>query len=106
MGMVRFPSDSMIVNQFNIKGVIAFKSKNDSPICPYGHGPEPSQIAFHRMEPIPGNIQGLRRSGGIENRKDSLNCLDQVRPYPARVAALVKAFQAPVLETSDHRSRL
>jgi hypothetical protein len=44
------------------------------------------------VKAIPRNIQGLRRGSGIEDGKDSLNRVHQVRPYPAPVAAFIKAF--------------
>ena len=92
----------MVINQFNVKGVIPFKSKNNSPVSPYCHGPEPPQIAFHRMQSVSGKIQRSRYSSGIEKRKNTIHCLQQVRSDAARISTLIKAFQAPMLETSDH----
>jgi hypothetical protein len=39
MGM-KFSSFLMIIGQFNVKRILAFKSENDAPISPHGHGPE------------------------------------------------------------------
>jgi hypothetical protein len=58
------------------------------------------------VKAIPWNIQSLRHGGGVENRKDSLNCLQHVRAYPAPVAVLIEPFQAPVLEAPDHQCTL
>ena len=50
------------------------------------------------MQAIAGDIQTLRRRGGIENRKDSFNRLQKVGAYPTSVVAFIEAFQAPMLE--------
>jgi hypothetical protein len=55
------------------------------------------------MKAIPWNIQGLRRGSGVEDGKNPLNRLQQIRPYPAPVAAFIKPSEAPVLETPDHQ---
>jgi hypothetical protein len=55
------------------------------------------------MQAIAGNIQSLRRGGGVENREDSFNGLQQVRPYPAPVAAFIEPFEAPVFEAPNHK---
>jgi hypothetical protein len=63
----------MVVDQFNIKGIIHFKTENDAPIGPHRHGPQALQIAFERMQAIAGEIQSLRCRGRIENRENSFN---------------------------------
>jgi hypothetical protein len=94
----------MVVDQFNIKRVGSFKTKNNAPVGPYCHGPEALSITFERVKAIPWNIQSLRRSGGVKNRKDSLSRVHHVRPYTAPVAALIEPFQTPVLEAPNHQN--
>jgi len=64
--------------------------------------PKTFQVAFQRVKPVPGNVEGLRRGRGVENRHDSFNGFQNVRPYPATVVALVKPFKATVLEAPNH----
>src|SRR5437879_23387 len=103
MGMVFL---LVVVDQFHIPGVVPFKAERDAPVSPHGDRPEPFQVAFERVQSIPGNFQSLRRGGSVENGEDSLNCLQQVSPYPAPVAALIEPFQAPMLEASDQQDTL
>jgi hypothetical protein len=53
----------VVVDQFNVKGVILFKAEYDAPVSPHRYGPKPFQIAFERVQPILRNIESLRRSG-------------------------------------------
>jgi hypothetical protein len=55
------------------------------------------------MQAIAGNIQSLRCGGGIENREDSFHRVQQVGTYPATVAALIKPFEATMLEAPNHQ---
>src|ERR1019366_10814834 len=93
----------VVIDQFNVEGVSPFKTEHNAPVGAYRHRPQPFQIAFERVKAIPWNIQSLRHGGGVEDRKDSLNRLQQVRAYPAPVAALVEPFQTPVFETPNHQ---
>jgi hypothetical protein len=93
----------MVVDQLNVKNIITFKAEHDSPIGPYRDGPKSSQAAFERMQPIPGEIQGLRGSGGIEDRKNPFHRVQEVGPYPASVAAFIETLQAPMLEAPNHQ---
>src|SRR5579859_1051075 len=67
MGM-EFSSSLMVVNQFNVEGILSVKAEYDAPIGPDGHGPESFQVAFQRVQAIAGQVESLRRCGGIENR--------------------------------------
>src|SRR5438309_12003645 len=91
-------SSLVIVDQFNVQGVRSFKTENDAPVGPHRYGSQPLQVAFEWMQAIAGNFQSSRRGGGIENREDSFNGFQQVRPYPAPVVAFIKPLQAPVSE--------
>lgn len=51
----------MVISQFNVKRIFSFKSENDAPVGPHRHGPESSQIAFHRVKAIVGQLERLRR---------------------------------------------
>jgi len=94
----------MIVGQFNVKDILSFKTENDAPIGPDGHRPESLQIAFQRVQAIARQIESLRRRGGIENREDSFHRVQQVRTYPAAVAAFIEALQPAMLEAPDHQN--
>jgi len=58
------------------------------------------------MQAIAGNIQSLRCGGGVENREDSFNRLQQVGTYPAAVAAFIEPFEATMLEAPYHQGTL
>jgi hypothetical protein len=96
----------MVVDQFNVKGIILFKPKNDAPIGPYRYGPQALQIASERMQAIAGKIQSLRCRGRIENRENSFNRIQEVGPYPAAVTAFIETFQASMLKAPNHQSSL
>src|ERR1700682_1808707 len=100
---IEFSSSLMVVDQFNIKGVVPFKAENDSPIGSDRHGPESFQAALQRVQTIPGAIQTWRAGRGIENREDPFHRLPEVRPYPASVAAFIETFQAAMLEAPNHQ---
>ena len=106
MGMVYFPFLLMVVDQFNVKDVIPFKAENDAPVGPHRHGPEAPQITFERVQPIAGKVERLWPRGLIETGKNILDRFQQIGPYQAPVAALLKAFQAPMLEARDHHAIL
>ena len=55
MGMV-FLLFLVVVDQLNVEGVRSIKTKNDAPVGPYRHGPEPLQVAFERMQTITGEV--------------------------------------------------
>ena len=101
-----FSSSLVIVDQFNVKSIIPCKAENDAPIGPHRHRPQPLQITLQRMQAIARKIQGLRRRGRIENRKDAFDSFQQVGAYPASVAAFLEAFQAPMLEAPNHQGLL
>jgi hypothetical protein len=102
MGMV-FSHLLVVVDEFNVKSVSPFKTEYDTPVGPYRHGPETLQIAFKRVQAIPGNVESLRRRGRIENRQYPLNRIQQVGTYPATVVMLMESFQSSVLEAPNHQ---
>jgi hypothetical protein len=55
------------------------------------------------VKPVPGKAEFLWSNGVVEHGQDFLNCIDQIRPYPATVVALVKPFKATVLEAPNHQ---
>jgi hypothetical protein len=55
------------------------------------------------MQAIPGKVQSMRRSSGVENRKDSFNCFQQARTYPTPVIAFIEPFKTPMLKAPDHQ---
>jgi len=58
------------------------------------------------MQPVAGEVEGLRRRRLIEAGKNVLYRFQQISPYPAPVAAFIQPFQAPMLETSDQQDTL
>jgi hypothetical protein len=88
----------VVIDKFNVIRISPFKTKNDAPISPYRHGPEPLQFAFKRVQPVARDIQSLRRRGGIENRKNSFDRFQKVGSYTASIAAFIEAFQASMLK--------
>src|SRR5882757_3185693 len=94
----------MVIDQLNVKGIIPLKAENDAPIGPNRHGPQPPQVAFEWVQAVAGEIQSLRRCGGIENREDSLNRIQEVGADPTSVAAFIEAFQASMLKAPNHQS--
>lgn len=93
----------MVVGKFNVKGIILFKTENDAPIGPHRYRPQALQIAFERMQAIAGEIESLRCRGRIENRENSLDRIQKVRPYPAAVTAFIVAFLASMLKAPNHQ---
>jgi hypothetical protein len=93
----------VVIDQFDVKSIICFKAKDNSPIDTDRHGPESSQAAFQRVQTISGEIQGLRAGGGIKDRKDAFHRFQEVGPYPASVATFIETLQAPMLEAPNHQ---
>jgi hypothetical protein len=94
----------MVIDQLNVKGIIPLKAENDAPIGSYRHGPQPPQVAFEWVQAVAGEIQSFRRCGGIENRENSLNRIQEVGADPTSVAAFIEAFQASMLKALNHQS--
>jgi hypothetical protein len=96
-----FSSFLVVVDQLNVKSVLAFKAEDDAPVGPDCRRPQPFHVAFKRMQAIAGNVQSLRRRGGIEHRKDSFNGFDQIRAYSTPVSTFIQTFQTAVLKTPN-----
>jgi hypothetical protein len=92
----------VVVDKFNINGIVSIKPEYDAPVGPHGHGPKPLQVAFELVQAITRKIEGLRRCRGIENSQNFLNRIHQIRPYPAAVATFIEPFQAAMLEAPNH----
>src|ERR1019366_1077247 len=93
---------SVVVNQFNVKGIGALEAKNDTPIRPHRDRPKPFPFAFERVKAIPGNIESLRRNSRIKRREDSFRLVQQVGPDSAAIVMLVKPFEAAMLKAPNH----
>jgi hypothetical protein len=104
MGMLFFPL--VIVNQFNVERVSAFKSKNDPPVGTDRDCPETFHVTFQRVQMIARDVQALGRSGSVEDRENSLNRWQQVRSYLATVTALVKPLQPAMFKILDRKKSL
>jgi hypothetical protein len=96
------PPFLVVVDQFDIERVSALKPEYNTPVGPHPDGPKTLQVAFKRVQMITGKIHSLRCARPIKAAKNIRNHLQQVRPYPAPVAALIKPFQAAVFEAPDH----
>jgi hypothetical protein len=97
-----FPFYLVIVGQFNVKRIGALEAEDDSPIRPHANRPKPSKLAFERMQAIAGEIKLMRGRRVIEDSQNFLNCIREIRPYSATVVALVKSFEAAMLEAPHH----
>jgi hypothetical protein len=100
MGMVIFLL--VVVDQFDIEGVCPFETENNPPVGSYGYGPEPLQIALKRVQPIPRNIQGVRRGRAVKSGKNSLNGVHKVRPDSPLFPVFIEPLKPPMLETPNH----
>ncbi len=92
----------VIVDQFNVKRIRALKAKNDSPVRPHANRPKPFKIALEPMKPVAGQVKSLWGRRPIENGKNFLNCIHEVRSYSATVVALIESLETAMLEASDH----
>jgi hypothetical protein len=92
----------MVIDEIDVTGVSAFETKNHPPIPAYEHRPEALAIATQRMQPEAGSIHILGLGRSIEPRKDALYLGDEIRPYLAAIAAIIKALQATMFESSYH----
>jgi hypothetical protein len=94
----------VVIDQFNVKRIHALKTKNNAPIRVNRDGPEFPEAAGKLVQTIPREVHRLRRFCLVEPAKNVIDPIPQIRPYSARVAELIKAFEAAVLETSYHKS--
>lgn len=92
----------MVIDQFNVKSVRAFKTKDNTPIGAHRDRPKALQVASERVQPVAGQIHCLRGLGRIKAGQNILNPVQQIRPYLARVAAFIQAFQPSVFEAFNH----
>ena len=92
----------MVVDQFNVKGVRAFKTKDNAPIGAYRNRPVALQVASERVQPVAGQIHPLRGRGRIKAGQNILNPGQQIRPYLASIATFIQAFQSSVFEAFYH----
>ena len=92
----------MIVDQFNVKRIGVLEAEYDSPIRAHGYRPKPLKVALERMQAVARQVKILRRRCVIEDGQYFLNCIREIGPYPAAVPALIKSFEAAMLETPDH----
>jgi len=88
----------MVIGQLNVPSVAVLKAEDDPPVGAHGQGPEAPQIAFKPVQAIAGQIESLRRAGGIEESQNLLNGIDKLRTDAAAVASLIKTFQTAMFE--------
>jgi hypothetical protein len=53
------------------------------------------------VQPVAGQVHIFNHEGLIQPGQNTLDLIDEIRPYLAAVPALVPAFQSPVLEIFD-----
>jgi hypothetical protein len=99
MGMVIL---LVVIDQFDIHGIRAFKAKDDPPICADCNGPVTLEFALQRVKMIPREIKVLWTGRRIENHQNPFDRIEKVRPNPASITQFVKSFQPSVLEALDH----
>ena len=92
----------VVVGQFNVKRIRSFKAKDDTSVCPHSDRPKAFQSAFQRMQAITRKVHGLRRLRFVEPGENVFNSVKQVGAYPATVPALIKSFEAAMLEVPNH----
>ncbi len=56
---------SVVVDQFNVKGIGLFEAKNDAPIGPHCDCPKPFPFSLERVQAIAGKVESLWRDCGI-----------------------------------------
>jgi hypothetical protein len=92
----------MVIDQFNVKSVCAFKTKDNALIGAHRDRPKALQVASERVQPVAGQIHRLRGLGCIKAGENILNPVQQIRSYLAHVAAFIQAFQTSVLKAFNH----
>ncbi len=102
MGIVWFLFCLVIVDQFNVKRIRTLKAENNAPVRPNRNRPKPFEIALERIKAVAGQVKFLWGCRVIENGKNFLNCIHEIRAYPATVVAFIKPFEAAMLETPNH----
>jgi hypothetical protein len=55
------------------------------------------------MQSIPRKVQSLRRFSFVEPGENIFDVVEQIRPYPPAIVALVQPFEAAMLEAPDHQ---
>src|ERR1700681_207364 len=88
----------VVVGQFNVKRVRSFKAEDNTPVRPHSDRPKTLQSAFQRVQAITRKVHGLRRLRFVESGENVFNSVEQVGAYPATVPALIKSFEAAMLE--------
>ena len=78
----------MVVDQSNIGRSTAFKMENNAPVGADFHRKRPLHVAFEGV--LPEEVIGFSRGCGIESCKELFGPLDEVGPYPLRVASLIE----------------
>ena len=91
----------VIIRQFNIKCIGAFKAEDYPRIRPDCNRPETLQLTLQRMQSIPRKVQSLRRFSFVEPGENIFDVVEQIRPYPPAIVALVQPFEAAMLEASN-----
>ena len=91
----------MIVGQLDVKRIRAFKAENNVPVRPHSNRSKTFQVALKRMQAITGKVHSLRRFSSVQASENVFHSLDQVGSYTAWVIALIKSFEAAMLEASN-----
>ena len=91
----------MIVDQFDVVDVPAFKAEDDASVGLHGYGPIASQFAFERVESVVGNAHRLGRVGNIELSEHHFHAVLQIGTDEAAVAALIQALEPAMSEAPN-----
>ena len=100
MGIFRVRS--MIVEEINFGGVLAFKLKHDPPVAADCDAPKAGEIAREAMKAKAGKIERSGFADRIEREQYTLNLFD-VRSWQAsRIVMFEELLEPTVPETQDH----
>ncbi|MGD0482966.1 MAG: hypothetical protein ABSA42_22555 [Terracidiphilus sp.] len=102
MGMVVCSYGSVVINQINVEGVLIFEAEENAPVSVHRNGPEAFQFAFQPVQPIAGKIHRLCCLYVVEPGEDIFDSIQQIWPYSAEIAELIKPLEAAVLEVLNH----
>src|SRR5438132_4876533 len=95
----------VVVDEINVVSVAFLKAKDDAPICPDSHTPEPSELPFQAVQSKTRQVHVLRPAGAIQNGQDVFYFFELIRAeafaLPSRLS-----FENRLIEPQPHRSAI
>lgn len=92
----------MIVDQIDIIGIAIVEPKDYAPVGPDSHTPESLQFSFKWMQCKAGEAHVFRSLRPIQNSENVFDLLNVIGPDAFGSPVFKQAFQAFVLEGSNH----